>query len=83
MHPLVEHGAVRAALAGIAEVGLVVEDVVDAVHREVVRHEEEQRADHERGVDLPRREQVGGGERIGGVDPADGPRGEQQLPGDG
>ena len=70
--------ALDTALARVAQVGLVVEDVVDAVHREVVRHQEEERADHEGGVDAPGRHEVRGREREGRVDPAQRPAGEEE-----
>ena len=80
MQPRGEHSALRAALARIAQVGLVVEDVVDPVHREVVRNEEEEGAHHEREVHLPRRQEVRGGEGVGRVDPADRARRHEQPP---
>jgi hypothetical protein len=70
VEPGFEQGPLCAALAWIACVGLVVEHVVHAVHQQVVRNQEEDRADDEQRVYAAGREQVRGGERKRGVDPA-------------
>jgi hypothetical protein len=59
-----------APLAWVLKIRGIVEHVVDAVHRKVVRDEEVDGADDEDPVYLVRREEKGCGERICGVDPA-------------
>ena len=72
--------ALDPALARVAQVRRVVEHVVDPVHQQVVRAEEEQGADDERRVDPPAGgQQVAGRERVRGVDPGERPGRREDL----
>src|SRR5690606_13185542 len=68
-----EDDAFQPALAWVAQVRLVVEDVVHAVHEQVVGDEEPEGPDHQGGGDTASGEEVCGGEGIRRVHPAHGP----------
>ena len=79
VHPRVKKRALNSALARVAQVRFVVEDVIDAVHRQVVRHQEEDRAEHKGEVDHTGGQIVRRRKRKGGVNPAQGARGKKQV----
>ncbi|MNI68106.1 hypothetical protein D3C73_1237800 [compost metagenome] len=71
MEPRLEERAFDAAFARVLEVRLVIEDVVDAVHGQVVGDQEVESTHDQDPVDFPGGEEHGRGERVGGVDPTD------------
>ena len=69
MESSIQNRAFNATLARIAHVGLVVEDIVDAVHGHVVGDEKEESPNDEREVHLVRGHHVAHGKRERGVHP--------------
>ena len=69
--------AFDAALARVAQVGLVVEDVIDPVHHQIVGEQEEEAAHDEHRIEPASGQEIGGGEGIGGIHPRHRPGGGQ------
>lgn len=74
-----QHRALHATLARIAQVRLVVEDVVDPVHQQVVREQEEERSQNQQPVDALPGNQIGRSKGVGGIHPGDGAGGGEDC----
>ena len=67
----VKQSAFDAALARVAQVALVVENVIHAIHKQVVRNQKEQGTDEQIQIEAAGCEEVGGREWKRGIDPRD------------
>ena len=56
---LVEQGTLDATLARVAQIALVIKNVIDAIHQQVVGNQKEQRSDNQSEVDCVGEEHVG------------------------
>lgn len=75
----VKQSSFDAAFARVTKVTLIIEDIVDAINKEVIRNQEEECSDYKSEINFVVDEDICCTKREGGVDPGNRSRGPEQL----